>query len=192
MTWVLNVPAQLRMKLSTNTAPGMDWMIVNVGHHNVLITRFHVPDILSSYVDHFEYATWFLFDRKQLDVVLFSFSTVYCPSGQELQGMHCVLCSRGYWKDNTIDVHMLCMPCDPDYITASEGATSQTECNVRKCQFSLIHCLSFPTKTLLHQCEFLWNSIQFNSMSYLPHPSTERKSRIPDWIQHNLLGRTAT
>lgn len=57
----------------------------------------------------------------------------FCPSGEELVNGTCVKCPRGYYKDNTQDRFGTCLLCPVDFITASTGTTSLTECNIRNC-----------------------------------------------------------
>ncbi|KAK7507523.1 hypothetical protein BaRGS_00001458, partial [Batillaria attramentaria] len=60
----------------------------------------------------------------------------YCDSGYEKHSNgSCVVCSIGYYKDNTIDNFHNCTRCSNDqYVTPSEGATSDSDCTVLDCR----------------------------------------------------------
>ncbi|KAL3877077.1 hypothetical protein ACJMK2_034832 [Sinanodonta woodiana] len=58
---------------------------------------------------------------------------LYCPSGQVNQNNICINCERGFYKDNTISLFMMCTRCPLNYVTSSSGSTSIINCNVRDC-----------------------------------------------------------
>ncbi|XP_035824571.1 uncharacterized protein LOC101861248 [Aplysia californica] len=58
----------------------------------------------------------------------------YCDSGFESVSGQCVECSRGYYKDNSVDRFGQCTICpNSDFITAGSATTSVAGCNVANC-----------------------------------------------------------
>ncbi|OWF54931.1 Fibropellin-1 [Mizuhopecten yessoensis] len=78
---------------------------------------------------------------------------VFCRSGQQLKGGQCELCPIGHFKDNTDGRFGECQPCPVDFITATDGATTEDLCVVGNCtpgQFlvnATLDCTDCPVGT---------------------------------------------
>ncbi|XP_013380053.1 sushi, von Willebrand factor type A, EGF and pentraxin domain-containing protein 1-like [Lingula anatina] len=60
----------------------------------------------------------------------------FCPDGQEGNGTSCTACLRGYYKDNSkspLSKFLPCELCPIDKITAGNGTTRETDCNIGNC-----------------------------------------------------------
>ena len=73
----------------------------------------------------------------------------FCPSGYEVVSGQCVRCPVATYKDNTVDPLTQCLPCPAGYVTASDTATSLSDCSIRTC-FLFCHFLCFWS------CVILW------------------------------------
>ncbi|XP_013405828.1 uncharacterized protein LOC106170487 [Lingula anatina] len=60
----------------------------------------------------------------------------FCPDGQEGNGTSCTACPRGYYKENSktpLSKFLPCVLCPIDKITAGNGTTRETDCNIGNC-----------------------------------------------------------
>ncbi|XP_013070411.2 uncharacterized protein LOC106057644 isoform X3 [Biomphalaria glabrata] len=59
----------------------------------------------------------------------------FCPSGfvKDNNGT-CQPCTRGFFKDNSIDLFMNCTACNDSFVTPNNASTSASECTVPNCK----------------------------------------------------------
>ena len=81
----------------------------------------------------------------------------YCPSGQQMTSSGCQACPRGYYRHLNDGLFVPCTMCDPEYITASTGATSISQCNVGTCKHLFTIWLTPTTvKSVLFVGHLIW------------------------------------
>lgn len=59
--------------------------------------------------------------------------SVFCPSGQEVDGGSCSPCDIGYYKNNMVTgIFSSCEICPNGFTTLEEGTQSVSGCNIGK------------------------------------------------------------
>ncbi|XP_033757427.1 proprotein convertase subtilisin/kexin type 5-like [Pecten maximus] len=60
-------------------------------------------------------------------------SQFFCESGYEVKNNTCEACSKGFYKDNSLDVYGTCRPCPNNKFTQNNASTSESDCTFYKC-----------------------------------------------------------
>lgn len=76
------------------------------------------------------YIFFFRLLKTEFDYLIFENFSAFCPSGEEKKGGVCMQCTIGYFKDNNVDKFSECTLCPAQSITANNGSTSQSDCNI--------------------------------------------------------------